>query len=138
MSSIIQVTCGIVIWNNQVLCVQRSLEMHLPLKWEFPGGKIEPGEDEKDCLARELKEELDISIAITEALTPVNFQYQDKPPIRLIPYIVSCKEPNINLKEHSAMVWLEPDSLLQLDWAQADIPIVEEFMNWWQHHTQQN
>lgn len=104
MSSIIQVTCGIVIWNNQVLCVQRSREMHLPLKWEFPGGKVEAGENEQDCICRELKEELDLSITIIEALTPIDFQYEGKPPIRLIPFIVSCKEPKINLKEHSALV----------------------------------
>lgn len=58
--NIIQVTCGIILKDGKVLVAQRSEAMSLPLKWEFPGGKIVRGESEEDCLKRELLEELNI------------------------------------------------------------------------------
>ncbi|UJP63657.1 (deoxy)nucleoside triphosphate pyrophosphohydrolase [Mongoliitalea daihaiensis] len=131
MPSPIHVTCGIVLWNNKVLCVQRSEDMHLPFKWEFPGGKIEKGEDAPTCLLREIKEELNLAIEIMEYLSPVFFQYPGKQPICLIPMIASCRHPRLTLSEHAAFVWLEPKNILTLDWAEADIPIVKEFINWW-------
>ncbi|MGY6520716.1 MAG: (deoxy)nucleoside triphosphate pyrophosphohydrolase [Mongoliitalea sp.] len=137
MSYVIPVTCGIIIWDARVLCVQRSESMHLPLKWEFPGGKVEEGEDHRACLQREIQEELHLRITIVGALTPVDFQYNDKPPIRLIPFIATCLQPQVKLQEHRDLVWLAPERLLELDWAAADLPIVEEFMNWWKAHSQQ-
>jgi 8-oxo-dGTP diphosphatase len=65
----IKVTCAIILIGEKVLAVQRSETMSLPLKWEFPGGKIEPNESEKDCIKREIKEELDIEIGIIKRLT---------------------------------------------------------------------
>ncbi|WP_251795780.1 MULTISPECIES: NUDIX domain-containing protein [unclassified Arenibacter] len=64
------VTCAIIESENQVLVVQRSENMKLPLKWEFPGGKIEKGESEQDCLIREIREELNIEIELMKRLTP--------------------------------------------------------------------
>ena len=58
----IDVTCAIISFNNKILVVQRSENMKLPLKWEFPGGKIENGESEKECIKREIKEKLNIKI----------------------------------------------------------------------------
>lgn len=137
MSHVIPVTCGIILWNARVLCVQRSESMHLPFKWEFPGGKVEPEEDEQSCLQREILEELDLMIDIIAPLTPVDYQYAGKSPIRLIPFIASCVDPFVKLREHRDSAWLAPEELLDLDWASADIPIVEEFMNWWKVHKQQ-
>lgn len=134
MPQSIAVTCGIILWNQRVLCVQRSEHMHLPFKWEFPGGKIEAEEDPTACLLREIQEELNLSIEIFESLTPVDFQYPGKQPINLIPMIARCSCPELILREHASFVWLAPELLMTLDWAEADIPVVLEFVNWWNVH----
>ncbi len=63
----LQVTCAIIEHADKILICQRSTSMKLPLKWEFPGGKIEPGESKGDCLRREIKEELDIENGISRS-----------------------------------------------------------------------
>ncbi|MGY0040798.1 NUDIX domain-containing protein [Pedobacter sp. NJ-S-72] len=67
----IDVSCALIISHEgQILVAQRSLNMHLPLKWEFPGGKVEPGESAEDCLIREIREELAVEIKIVKKMTP--------------------------------------------------------------------
>ncbi|HEY1062873.1 MAG TPA: (deoxy)nucleoside triphosphate pyrophosphohydrolase [Daejeonella sp.] len=125
----IRVSCAIIINPfDQVLVTQRSSLMPLPLKWEFPGGKIEENETAEECLIREIKEELNIEIEITASLSPNDYQYPDKL-IRLIPFICRQTGGEIVLKEHADYKWLEVKDLLDLDWAEADIPIVEQFLN---------
>ncbi len=119
----IHVTCGIIESNGQILAAQRSRSMRIPLKWEFPGGKIEDGELPQDCLRRELMEELGITVTIDHQLPPVTHDY---PSLRVTLYpfvchIVAGKPTN---HEHEAIVWLPPDRLMTLDWADADIPVV--------------
>ncbi|MGV8815207.1 MAG: NUDIX domain-containing protein [Gelidibacter sp.] len=77
----IPVTCAIIHFGNKVLAVQRSETMSLPLKWEFAGGKIEPGESEEECIKREIFEELNIHINLKRKLTAVIHQY---PNLKLI------------------------------------------------------
>ena len=101
--------------------------MHLPLKWEFPGGKVEDGESLQDCLIREIKEEFDMTIEIISQLPPNEHQYTDKT-IKLIPFLCLWITGDINLKEHAGYKWLEPKNLLDLDWAEADIPIVKNYL----------
>jgi 8-oxo-dGTP diphosphatase len=75
---VIKVVCGVIVDTDKVLCVQRSESMTLPLKWEFPGGKIEQGETSEECLNRELKEELNIEVSILRLFIKVcllNLQY---------------------------------------------------------------
>lgn len=67
----IHVTCAIIQHKGKVLICQRSAQMNLPHKWEFPGGKIEPGESREACLVREIREELGITIRIGQPLTAV-------------------------------------------------------------------
>jgi len=111
-----------------VLVTQRSALMPLPLKWEFPGGKIEENETAEECLIREIKEELNIKIEITGSLSPNDYQYPDKL-IRLIPFICRQKDGEIVLKEHTDYKWLGVKDLLGLDWAEADVPIVKRYLN---------
>jgi len=124
----IHVTCAVIERNGKVLCVQRSPEMDQPLKWEFPGGKIEPGESPEDCLIREILEELDIWIGILEPMTVSQHRYPGGPAIRLIPYLCSVTSGKIRLKEHIQYLWLPKCRLLQLNWAEADLPIVREYI----------
>jgi 8-oxo-dGTP diphosphatase len=122
------VACAIILNNqNKVLACQRSANMHLALKWEFPGGKIEENETAEDCLIREIKEELNIDIQILEQKIENEHHYSDKA-IRLIPFICKHLSGDISLKEHKDFRWLDKSNLLDLDWAEADLPILNEYL----------
>lgn len=122
----IQVTCAIIHFENKILAVQRSEMMSLPLKWEFPGGKIEPGESEEDCIKREIFEELNIHIKLKKKLTPVLHQYPNFK-INLIPFTAEYISGDLKLKEHANHVLVDKDELQHLDWAEADLPILKEY-----------
>ena len=126
MNKIINVTCAIIKFKDKTLAVQRSEKMKLPLKWEFAGGKIEEGESEIDCIKREILEELNIQIEVKERLTPVVHQYPDFK-IKLIPFIAEYIKGELKLKEHSDYVLVNKKELLNLDWAEADVPILKEY-----------
>lgn len=121
-------TCAIIKQDGKTLIVQRSENMKLPLKWEFPGGKIEIGETEAKCLMREIHEELNIVIELHTRLTPSIHKYPDFT-IELIPYLCTFKKGVIKLLEHKKYVWLSANELQGLDWAEADIPILKEYLN---------
>ena len=126
-SRMINVTCGIILKDNKVLATQRSEKMQLALKWEFPGGKIEANETEEQCLHRELKEELGIEIEILEKLESKTFQYETFS-INLIPFVANHISGEIMLHEHKDFKWLPKAELIGLDWASADIPVLESFL----------
>jgi 8-oxo-dGTP diphosphatase len=80
------VVCAIIIIENKIFAAQRSQKMTMPLKWEFPGGKLEQNEDEVSCIKREIKEELNIEIIIAKRLNPVIHKYSNFE-VKLIPYV---------------------------------------------------
>lgn len=123
----IQVTCAILIQEGKILATQRSERMSLPLKWEFPGGKIEVNETPEACLHREIKEELGIEICLTEKLVAHEHHY-DHLSINLIPYLAEITSGVIVLKEHKSYRFLNPSELLTMDWAAADLPIVHQLL----------
>lgn len=123
----VHVTCAIVLEGSKVLVTQRSEAMKLPLKWEFPGGKIDSGESAEACIKRELLEELNIEVEILERLSDSSFEYPAFT-INLIPFIATLKAGELTLREHKDLKWLHPDELKGLDWAPADLPILEQFM----------
>lgn len=122
----IHVTCAIIERDGLILAAQRSEAMSMPLKWEFPGGKIDPGESPEDCLQRELREEMSIHVGIERSLPTSTHQYP-KFVITLYPFICSLKTEEIILQEHAAVVWLPPEELETLDWAEADLPVLQHF-----------
>lgn len=124
----IKVTCAIIVnADGLVFAAQRSAAMSLPLKWEFPGGKIEPGETAEACLIREIKEELHVDIEIVASL-PTNTHQYPNVAILLIPFVCRITTGEIILKEHLDFKWLSKDELLALDWAEADVPIVRGYL----------
>jgi len=125
----IKVTCAIIEHENKTLVVQRSESMKLPLKWEFPGGKIEDNETDEDCIIREIKEELNIEIELFLKLTPIKFKYPTFE-INLIPFVAKYLAGNLKLTEHKKHSWLTKDEMNNLDWAEADIPILKEYLNY--------
>ena len=120
------VACGIIEKNGLVLAAQRNESMHLPLKWEFPGGKIENGESPEECLVREVMEELGIGVRVEEALSSITHRYA-KFTVTLVPFICSITGGEIVAVEHAALAWMEPEKLHLLDWAEADWPIIAEY-----------
>ena len=124
---IIPVTCAIIQFDDKILAVQRSEKMKLPLKWEFAGGKIETGESEIDCIKREIFEELNIHIEVKERLNPVTHQYPNFK-IKLIPFTAEYVSGELKLKEHSNYILAYKKELINLDWAEADLPILKEFI----------
>ena len=123
----INVICAIIFFNNKILVAQRNEVMKLPLKWEFPGGKLEDGESEIDCIKREIKEEINIDIEVLEKLSNSIFDYGDFK-INLIPFISTYVTGEIILSEHKDYKLLDKTELLNLDWAEADLPILKEFL----------
>lgn len=127
MSKIINVTCAIILKDEKILVAQRNEKMKLPLKWEFPGGKLEINESEVNCVKREIKEEININIEVLQKLTN-NIHDYGTFKINLIPFLVQYISGEIKLAEHKDYRLLERSQLLNLDWAEADLPIVEEFL----------
>src|SRR5690606_26929598 len=94
------VTCAIIIRERKILICQRSSTMNLPLKWEFPGGKVEPGEDDAATIVREIKEELHLNIEVVKRLEPVEHDYP-KFRIRLVPFVAHVICGELRLEEHA-------------------------------------
>lgn len=124
----VEVVAGIILdERGRIFCVQRgeSSKLYISKKWEFPGGKLEAGETRDEALIRELKEELRIDVDPYEFVLTVDHTYPD---FRLIMHSFKCRilndmEPE--LTEHLQSKWLSSSDLDVLDWAAADVPIVE-------------
>ena len=123
----LHVACALIERDGLLLAAQRSATMNLPLKWEFPGGKIEAGESPEECLHRELREEMAVSVVIGAALLPQTHHYPDFT-VTLYPFVCQLATAEIVLREHAAIQWLAPAELLTLDWAAADLPVIENYL----------
>ncbi len=124
----IHVTCAIIERGGRVLATQRSATMSMPHKWEFPGGKIDPGETAEECLRRELLEEIGIQVRIGHCLPASTHPYPTFT-ITLYPFVCTIEEGEIFLHEHAALLWLPPNQLHTLDWAEADIPVLAAYLS---------
>lgn len=120
----IEVAAAVFIHHNKVFAAQRKDEGELALHWEFPGGKLESGEDGKEAIVREIKEELSAEIRVVEHLTTVEYQYTTFS-IILIAYLCEVTSGNLMISEHVAARWLSKEELYSVQWAAADIPIVK-------------
>ena len=125
----IEVVAGIIIINDEVLCVQRPINKYdyISEKFEFPGGKIENGETKKEALKRELIEELNIEPNITDLYLTVVHQYPDFE-LTMHSFICKASSMTLSLNEHISYKWLTKEKLFSLDWAAADLPIVQKLM----------
>lgn len=127
---IIEVVCLVAIdRDNQILATQRAEDKPLGLLWEFPGGKIDTGESAEEALRREIIEELGIELGALTRLPAVTHVY-DFGTIQLIPFLSKVEtRPELGeLHAHAAARWIALDEWDQLQWAPADLPIIERFL----------
>ena len=92
--------------------------------WELPGGKVEPGEDDRTALARELREELNIEVSVEELVTESSHTYPHST-INLVGYRCRLVRGEPVLRDHDASVWLEAGAVSTVAWAPADLPLLE-------------
>ena len=123
-----EVVAAVIACQNKILCMQRGKAKfeYVSYKFEFPGGKVEAGEENHNALARELQEEMDMNVTIDEKdyLLTVEHTYPDFA-ITMHAYLCKVEKPDFVMKEHISFKWLPVEELETLDWAEADKPIVE-------------
>ena len=123
--------CALIDVDGRVLMCQRPQGKQLAGLWEFPGGKVEPGETPEGCLIRELKEELGISV--TEAcLSPSVFASHGYQDFHLLMPLYLCRrwEGLVQAHEHAALKWVRPADLAGLEMPPADGPIAAWLRDW--------
>jgi 8-oxo-dGTP diphosphatase len=125
----IQVVAAVIVKDNKILCVQRCQHKYpyLSNKWEFPGGKMEEGESQEETIRREIKEELSMDIRPEKHLLSHTHHYPDFS-IELHTWLCTPVSEDLQLNEHNAHVWLEVKDLKVLDWAEADVEIVDSVL----------
>ena len=121
----IEVTAAIIQDKGIILIARRPLGDKLAGKWEFPGGKIEAEETPKECLKREIKEELNIEISVGDFFAESIYEYPNRT-IQLKAYWCTWLSGEIELDSHDAIEWVEIASLGDYDFAPADLPFVDK------------
>ena len=126
----VEVVAGVIFWKDLVLCVQRPKNKlhYISEKFEFPGGKIEADETKEVALHRELLEELNLSTKIKSFFLTVIHEYPDFE-LTMHSFICEVDSKELTLHEHIDQKWLKINELTTLDWAAADVPIVEKLMS---------
>jgi mutator protein MutT len=125
-NKIVDVVAAIIEKDGLVLATRRKNGMHLAGLWEFPGGKLEPGETPEVALRRELKEEFAVDSQIGTFFGENIHDYGDKV-IRLLAYRVTHLSGEFQLTDHDEIRWLKPEDLDDLAWAPADVPIKRKY-----------
>ena len=120
----IRIAAAIIVNDGKIFATQRGYGAWKDW-WEFPGGKIEPGETPEEALAREIREELDVEIEIDEFYTTVEYDY---PEFHLVMDCFICHiiEGEPVLMEHEAAKWLAADELSSVQWLPSDVELIDK------------
>ena len=120
----VKVAAAIIIDNDKIFATQRGYGQFKD-GWEFPGGKVEPGETSKEAIVREIKEELCADIAVGDLIDTVEYDYPDFH-LSMDCFICTLLSEELILKEHEAARWLSKDELGSVAWLPADITLIEK------------
>lgn len=120
----IRVVAAIITDGERILATQRGYGAFKGM-WEFPGGKIEEGEMPEQALQREIKEELQLEIAIQRFVSTVHYEYPDFI-LNMDCYLCNIVGGKMSLIEHQAALWLTPEQLTMVEWLPADVELVEQ------------
>jgi 8-oxo-dGTP diphosphatase len=120
-----QVVAAVIVKDDKVLVCQRTRHQTMPLKWEFPGGKIETGEQPRDALRRELDEELGINAKIGEEVMRIRHQYKTGNSVELRFYVVREYMGNLENRIFREIRWASRSELPSFDFLEADVELVK-------------
>ena len=122
----IKVVAGLLYQRGKLLVCQRRQDALFPLKWEFPGGKVEHGEDDFAALQRELREELAIEVPSAQEILRYRYRYAGWHEVELGFFRIQAYRGEIENRAFESMIWLPPDRLDGLDFLEGDRLIVEK------------
>ncbi|HEY5162336.1 MAG TPA: (deoxy)nucleoside triphosphate pyrophosphohydrolase [Terriglobales bacterium] len=121
-----QVVAAFIVQNGKVLVCQRTKHQPMALKWEFPGGKIEEGEQPRDALRRELEEELGIQAVIGDEMVRIRHIYKNGGAIELRFFMVEAFQGEIENRIFSDVRWVGRKDLPEYDFLEADAGLVKD------------
>jgi len=121
-----RVVAALILKDDRILACQRTRHQVMPLKWEFPGGKIEEGEQPRDALRRELEEELGIEAAIGNEVARIHHEYPGGGSVELRFFEVHDYRGEIENRIFREIRWVSRKELLELDFLEADHTLVED------------
>jgi 8-oxo-dGTP diphosphatase len=120
------VVAALIVKDHQLLVCQRTRHQSMPLKWEFPGGKVEPGESPEAALQRELEEELGIQATIGSKVATIRHSYQAGLGVELLFFLVEQFQGEIQNRIFRDVRWAARHELSQFDFLEADVELVKE------------
>jgi len=121
-----QVVAALIFKDGKVLVCQRTRHQTMPLKWEFPGGKIEEGEQPRDALRRELDEELGIEASVGDEVARIRHQYKNGSSVELRFFVVRDYKGELENKIFKDMRWADRSELPSFDFLEADLELVKD------------
>jgi 8-oxo-dGTP diphosphatase len=121
-----RVVAALIVEGEKLLVCQRTRHQTMPLKWEFPGGKIEEGEQPRDALRRELEEELGIQAEIGDEISRIRHDYPNGGSVELRFFVVRRYIGELENRIFRDIRWAAPGELLSFDFLEADLGLVRE------------
>jgi len=121
-----RVVAALIVQEGKVLVCQRTRHQTMPLKWEFPGGKIEEGEQPRDALRRELDEELGIMATIGDELARIQHEYPNGAMVELRFFVVREYQRELENRIFKDIQWAQPKDLPKYDFLEADLTLVND------------
>ena len=124
----IEVTAAIICKDGKLLICQRPKGKNCEFLWEFPGGKIEPGETGEECIVREIQEELGVTLRVLRKLTDVVYEYPDRT-VHLHFYVTEIEQGKLTRKEHNAFAWIATEDIPSYQFCPADEKMLRKLAN---------
>ncbi len=122
----IEVTAAVIRDNGKFLICQRAKGKNCELLWEFPGGKIEPGETAEQCIVRECQEELGVTLEVEQKLTDIVYAYSDRT-VHLHFFITRIVAGQLQRREHNAFAWVTTDEMSRYEFCPADTEMLNNY-----------